>query len=74
MKSYGTKSTNLSRSITNNSENCGKKYMRIRFMSDDDLPLEKTLQLGNVTIVDQSDFHDGSRYYHKYFSMSFITN
>lgn len=74
MKSYGTKSTNLIRSITNNSENCGKKYMRIRFMSDDDLPLEKTLQLGNVTIVDQSDFHDGSRYYHKYFSMSFITN
>ena len=37
------KVTDLTRSITNNSDNHNIKYMKIKFNSDDDLPLNKTL-------------------------------
>ena len=33
----------LIRSVTNDSENCDGNYMKIKFNSDDDLPLNKTL-------------------------------
>ena len=32
----------LIRSVTNDSENCDGNYMKIKFNSDDDLPLNKT--------------------------------
>ena len=45
------------RSITNNSDNSDQKYMKIKFNSDDDLPLNKTLELHNSVTFVRSVFH-----------------
>ena len=37
--------------------------MKIKFNSDDDLPLKKMLQLCNVIMVVRSVFHKGNTYY-----------
>ena len=50
-------------SITDNSDNYDEKYMKIRFNSDDDLPLKKTLKLYNMTILVRSVFHEDNKYY-----------
>ena len=34
----------------------GKDFMKIKFNSDDNLPLNKTLKLHNITIIIRSDF------------------
>ena len=44
-------------SITNNSDNYDKKYMKIKIDSDDDLPLKKTLEVRNMVINVRSVFH-----------------
>ena len=38
-------------SITNNSDNYDKKYMKIKIDSDDDLPLKKTLEVRNMVLM-----------------------
>ena len=45
------------RSITNNSDNYDQNYIKIKFNSDDDLPLNKTLELHNSVIFVRSVFH-----------------
>ena len=42
--------------MANNSDDYDKKYMKIKFNSDDDLPLKKTLKLCNMVIVVRSVF------------------
>ena len=37
--------------------------MKIKFNSDDDLPLKKTLKLYNMVIVVRSVFHESKKYY-----------
>ena len=37
--------------------------MKIKFNSDDDLLLKKTLKLRNMVIVVRYVFHEGSKYY-----------
>ena len=44
-----------------------KKYIKIEFNSDDDMPLKKTLELYNIIIVPRPVFHDGSKYYPQIF-------
>ena len=56
-------SKDLIRSRSNSLENYNEKYMKIRFISDDDFPLKRTVELNNVMIVAKSVFHDGSKYY-----------
>ena len=51
------------RKITNNSDSYGEKHMKIKFNSDDDLPLHKTLELYNMVIIARSVFHEDSKYY-----------
>ena len=41
--------------------------MKIKFNSDDDLPLNKTLRLHNLTIVVRSVFQEGGQYYPQVF-------
>ena len=41
----------LIRSRTNNSHNYDEKYMKIKFDSDIELPLKKTLELHNIIVV-----------------------
>ena len=57
----------LIRSITKKSESNGKKYMKIKFNSDDDLPLKKTLELYNLEIVVRSVFHKETNITNKFF-------
>ena len=44
-----------------------KKFMKINFNSDDNLPLNETLKLHNITIIIRSVFEDG-----KYYSQVFL--
>ena len=53
----------LIRLITNNSDDYDEKYIKVKFNSDDDLPLKKVLKLYNMVIVVRSTFHKGNRYY-----------
>ena len=41
----------------------GKDFMKIRFNSDDHLPLSKILKLYNLTIIVRSVFQDDNNYY-----------
>ena len=51
------------KSITNNSDDYDEKHMKIKFNSNNDLPLDKTLKLHNMTIAIGSVFHEGNKYY-----------
>ena len=41
----------------------GKDFMRIKFNSYDNLPLNKTLKIHNMTIVIRSGFQKNGKYY-----------
>ena len=45
-----SKIENLIRSLTKNSDDYDKKYMKIKFNSDDELPLNKTIKIPSMTI------------------------
>ena len=45
------------------SDNYGEKDMKIKFRSDDDLDLNKMLELPNIVIVVGSVFNEGNKYY-----------
>ena len=47
-----SKFKDLIRSITNNSENYDEKYMKIKFNSDDDLPVNEMLEFCNIMLSD----------------------
>ena len=55
------------RSITNNSDNYDKKYVKISFNSGDDLRLKETLELYNIMIVVRPVFHEETNTIHKCF-------
>ena len=40
---------NLIRSITKNSDDYDEKYMKIKFISDDELPLNKIIEIPTIT-------------------------
>ena len=61
MKKYDelwSKIRDLIRLITNNSDDYDEKYIKIKFNSDDDLPLKKMLKLF---------FHEDNKYYSQFF-------
>ena len=41
--------------------------MKIKFDSDDDLPLNKTTDIHNLTIVVRAVFHETNKYYPQFF-------
>ena len=41
----------------------GKDFMKIKFNSDDSLPLNKTLKLHNMTIIIRSVFEEDGKFY-----------
>ena len=53
--------------IDNKLSGYGKDFMKIKFNSDDDLPLNKTLKLHNMTIIIRSFFEEDGRYYPQVF-------
>ena len=70
LKKYGELWKNvkdLVRSVNNNSDDYNEKYMKIKFNSDNNLPLRKKLELGNIIIVVRSVFHYSNIYYSQIF-------
>ena len=54
---------NLIKKMIGEAGEYGKDYMKIRFESNDNLLLNKTLKLHNLTIVFRSVFQDDGKYY-----------
>ena len=59
----------LIRSITNNSGNHDENYMDIKFNSEDDLSLKKTLELHSIVVVVRSVFQKATNIPHNFFDM-----
>ena len=57
------------RSKTSKSDNYEQKYMKIRSISDDILPVKKTLELNNMIIFVSSVFHEGNKFYWQVFKV-----
>ena len=53
--------------ITDNSDDYDEKYMKTKLNSDDDLRLNKTLGLYNMTIAVRALFHESHKYYPQVF-------
>ena len=52
----------LIRSITKNPDHYDEKYIKIKFNSDDELPLNKTIEIPTITIVVTAVFHENNKY------------
>ena len=53
----------LIRSVTKNSDDYDEKYIKIKFNSDDELPLNKTIEIPSMIIVVRAVFHENNKYY-----------
>ena len=62
-----SKIRDLIRSTTKNSDDYGDKYMKIKFNSDDELPLNKTIEIPAITIVVRAIFLENNKYYPQVF-------
>ena len=51
------------RSITKNVDDYDEKYVKIKFDSDHNLPLNKTIEIPIVTIVVRAVFNENIKYY-----------
>ena len=49
--------------ITKNSYDYDEKFMKIKFNLDDDLPLNKPLEIYNAAVPVRAPFHEGNKYY-----------
>ena len=58
-----SKIRDLIRSITTNSDDYDEKYMKIEFNSDDELPLNKTIEIPSMIIVVRAIFLQINKYY-----------
>ena len=59
-------------SITKSSDDFDEKYMKIKFNSDDELPLNKTIEIPTMTIVVTAVFHENNKYYLQVFLDEFL--
>ena len=57
----------LIKSITEKSDDYDEKYMKIRFNSYDELPINKTRKTPTMKIVVRAAFHENSKYYPQVF-------
>ena len=62
-----SKVRNLIRSITKKLDGYDEKYMKIKFNSGDELPLNKTIEIPTMTIVVRAVFHENNKYYPQVF-------
>ena len=62
-----SKIRDLIRSMTKNSDDYDEKYMKIKFNLDDELPLNKTIEIPTMTIVVRAVFHENNKYYPQVF-------
>ena len=62
-KEMWIKIKDLIRSLTKNSDNYDEKYMKIKFNSDDELPLNKTIEIPTMKIVLKAIFYENNKFY-----------
>ena len=53
----------LIRSISDNSNDHDDKYVKIKFDSNDEIPLNKTTEIPRMIIVVEAVFHVNGKYY-----------
>ena len=66
MKICGLKSEDLIRSITKNSDDYDEKYAEIKFNSDDELPLNKMVDMVDIPTIKifvRAIFLENNKYY-----------
>ena len=66
-KKMWSKIRDLIRSITKNSDDYDEKYIKIKFNSDDELPLNKTIEIPSITTVVRAVFHENNKYHKQVF-------
>ena len=57
-----SKIRDLIRSKTKNSHDYNEKYLKIKFNSDDELPLNKMIEIPTIVIVVRAVFHENNKY------------
>ena len=62
MKNCGIKS-DLARSITENWDDFDETFMKIKFNSDGELPLNKTIEISSMIIDVRPVSHENNKYY-----------
>ena len=62
-----SKSKEIIRSVTKSSDDYDEKYMKIKFTFDDELPLNKTIEIPTITIVAWAVFHENNNNYPQVF-------
>ena len=55
------------RSITKISDDYNEKYIKTKFSSDDELPLNKMIEISTMKIVVWAVFHKSNKYYPQVF-------
>ena len=66
-KELWNKIRHLNRSITKNSDHCDEKYMKIKFNSVDELPLNKAIEIPSMMIIVKVVFLENNQYCPKIF-------
>ena len=62
-----SKIRDLIRSVTENLDHYDEKYMEIKLNSDNELPLDKTIEIPSMRIVVRAVFHENDKYYPQVF-------
>ena len=62
-----SKIRDLIRPITKKSDDYDEKYMKIKINSDDELPLNKTIEIPIMIIVVRTVFYEKNKYYPQVF-------
>ena len=62
-----SKIMDLINSVTKNSDDYNGKYMKIKFDTDDESPLNKTVEIRSMIIVANAVFHESNKYYPQVF-------
>ena len=59
----------LIRSVTKKSNDCNEKYMKIKYNSGDELPLNKTIKIRVMVklLLERATFHENNKYYPQVF-------
>ena len=57
---------------TKNSDDCDEKCMTVKFNLEDDLTLNKAIEIHSMVIVGRAVFHENKKYYRQVFLDEFL--
>ena len=66
VKNFGVKSK-ISLDYYLNSNDYNEKYMKIKFNSDDEIPLKKMIEIPSMIIIVRAVLHENNKYYPQVF-------